>query len=61
MGAFSDTGVCAGYGQRGISEDKESNWLPAPESKFILMLRFYWPKESLINGVWVIPPVKQVQ
>jgi len=39
--------------------DKESNWLPAPEGKFILMLRFYWPKESLIKGTWKIPPVRR--
>ena len=26
--------------------DKESNWLPAPAGKFILMLRMYWPNES---------------
>lgn len=32
--------------------DKESNWLPAPEGNFILMFRFYWPKDSLINGTW---------
>ena len=25
--------------------DKESNWLPAPAGKFILMLRLYWPNE----------------
>jgi hypothetical protein len=25
------------------------------------MLRFYWPKESLINGSWKIPPVKRVE
>jgi hypothetical protein len=44
-------------------KDKESNWLPAPEGKFILMLRLYWPREtrpSIINGSWTIPPVKQV-
>jgi len=41
--------------------NKESNWLPAPQGKFILMLRFYWPKQSLIDGSWVIPPVRQVQ
>jgi hypothetical protein len=41
--------------------DREPNWLPAPEGKFILMLRFYWPKESLINGSWKIPPVKRVE
>jgi hypothetical protein len=43
--------------------DKESNWLPAPEGKFILMLRLYWPNEndpSIIDGTWSIPPVKKV-
>jgi hypothetical protein len=43
--------------------DKEANWLPAPEGKFILMLRFYWPKDtppSIIDGTWKIPPVKLV-
>jgi hypothetical protein len=41
--------------------DKEANWLPAPEGRFVLMLRLYWPKEttpSIINGTWKIPPVK---
>ena len=43
--------------------DKESNWLPAPAGKFILMLRLYWPdddKPSILDGSWVIPPVKKV-
>jgi hypothetical protein len=42
--------------------DKESNWLPAPAGKFILMLRMYWPNESdpsIIDGTWTIPPVKK--
>jgi hypothetical protein len=39
--------------------DREANWLPAPEGKFILSLRFYWPKESLLDGAWKIPPVKR--
>jgi hypothetical protein len=42
--------------------DKESNWLPAPAGKFILMLRMYWPNEgdpSIINGTWTIPAVKK--
>jgi hypothetical protein len=41
--------------------DKESNWLPAPSGKFILMLRLYWPNESdpsILDGTWTIPPVK---
>lgn len=43
--------------------DKESNWLPAPTGKFVLMLRMYWPNEkspSIINGTWTIPPVRKV-
>ena len=43
--------------------DKESNWLPAPKGKFILMFRLYWPGEtppSIIDGTWTIPPVKLV-
>ena len=44
--------------------DKEPNWLPAPKDRFILMLRLYWPRESppsILDGSWVIPPVKIVQ
>ncbi|MBS0288644.1 MAG: DUF1254 domain-containing protein [Proteobacteria bacterium] len=38
-------------------KEKESNWLPAPEGDFILMLRFYWPEEVLIKGMWMPPEV----
>ena len=44
-------------------KDKESNWLPAPPGKFVLMMRLYWPKEkppSILDGTWSAPPVKQV-
>lgn len=43
-------------------KDKESNWLPAPEGRFILMMRLYWPQEmppSIIDGSWKIPGVKK--
>ena len=43
--------------------DKESNWLPAPAGKFILMRRMYWPDEkspSIISGSWEPPPVRKV-
>ncbi|WDZ81902.1 DUF1254 domain-containing protein (plasmid) [Ensifer adhaerens] len=43
--------------------DMESNWLPAPTGKFILMMRLYWPNEanpSIIDGTWTIPPVRNV-
>ena len=43
-------------------KNKEPNWLPAPEGKFILMLRLYWPRQtppSLLDGTWTIPGVKR--
>jgi hypothetical protein len=43
--------------------DRESNWLPAPASKFILMLRMYWPNEkspSIIDGTWTPPAARRV-
>jgi hypothetical protein len=41
-------------------KDKESNWLPAPKDKFVLMLRLYWPKETVLAGAWQPPAVKRV-
>lgn len=44
--------------------DKESNWLPAPDGKFIPMFRLYWPKEnppSVLDGTWWPPVVERVQ
>ncbi|HEX5327737.1 MAG TPA: DUF1254 domain-containing protein [Acetobacteraceae bacterium] len=43
--------------------EKESNWLPAPNGPFVLMLRMYWPKErppSILGGTWKPPPVERV-
>lgn len=37
----------------------ESNWLPAPEGPFVVVLRLYWPKPDALNGTWKAPkPVK---
>ena len=45
-------------------KDKESNWLPAPEGEFVLMMRLYWPKEkppSILDGSWKPPHVAEVK
>ncbi len=42
--------------------DKDANWLPAPRSKFELVLRLYWPTQShpsILDGTWAPPPVLQ--
>jgi hypothetical protein len=40
--------------------DKESNWLPAPQGMFVLMMRFYGPSNALLDGTWELPPVTRV-
>lgn len=42
-------------------QDKESNWLPAPQGNFVLMMRLYWPDVSVIDGSWKPPAVKLVK
>ena len=42
-------------------EDKESNWLPAPNGPFFAALRIYWPKEEALNGTWKQPPLLLVK
>ncbi len=36
---------------------RDSNWLPAPDGKFNLSLRLYWPSEDVVRGGWKPPPV----
>jgi DNA sulfur modification protein DndE len=40
-------------------KDKESNWLPSPKGDFSLNMRLYIPKQSVLNGEYQYPPIKQ--
>ena len=42
------------------SQDKMTNWLPAPKGDFSLYIRTYWPEESILNGTWTPPAVIKV-
>jgi hypothetical protein len=42
-----------------LGPDKESNWLPAPDSPFVLALRICWPEQTVLDGDWT-PPVVHV-
>ncbi|MBE9194923.1 DUF1254 domain-containing protein [Synechocystis sp. LEGE 06083] len=42
-------------------EDKASNWLPAPDGEFLLIMRLYWPKEEALDGTWQAPPLQRVK
>jgi hypothetical protein len=42
--------------------DKQANWLPAPAAgPFNLTVRDYWPKGTVIDGTYKLPPVRKVQ
>ncbi len=42
--------------------DKESNWLPSPDSGPLnITMRLYAPKAEALNGSWAPPPVKRMQ
>jgi hypothetical protein len=38
-------------------KDKESNWLPAPNGRFMMAMRYYLPKPALLDGDWKSPEV----
>jgi hypothetical protein len=38
--------------------DKESNWLPAPQGSFNLVLRMYLPQPQVLNGTWQYPAIQ---
>jgi hypothetical protein len=38
----------------------ESNWLPAPDGNFNLVLRIYWPDERLSKGNWSPPRIRHL-
>ena len=42
-------------------EDKESNWLPAPDGPIYVVMRLYWPKEAALTGQWKPPAVQRVK
>jgi hypothetical protein len=41
--------------------DKESNWLPTPQtSNFRPIMRMYQPKEPIMNGTYLLPAIQRV-
>jgi hypothetical protein len=39
----------------------ESNWLPAPNAPFYVILRAYGHKPELLNGRYKVPPIQKIQ
>jgi hypothetical protein len=48
-------------GLKSPGEDKESNWLPAPNGTFSLYIRAYWADKAILDGTWKPPVVTRVE
>ncbi|MCD4839928.1 DUF1214 domain-containing protein [Neobacillus sp.] len=49
------------YIQKERPINHESNWLPAPEGDFNLLLMLYQPAAKILNSTYEIPPIKRVR
>jgi hypothetical protein len=47
------------YVQNTAPVGREGNWLPAPPGEFLLMLRLYLPKQSVLDGKYEYPAVAE--
>lgn len=56
----ADGGLTLYVQNQSPGNDKESNWLPAPNGPFFAVLRLYWPKREILNGEWTAPPMQRL-
>jgi len=47
--------------QRDVPAGHEANWLPAPAAGFILWLRVYMPDQAILDGEYVVPPIRKAK
>ncbi|WP_243065030.1 DUF1254 domain-containing protein [Humibacter sp. RRB41] len=59
---YADDGSLTIYLQHSepAEADKKANWLPAPSGDFRPMLRIYQPREAVLDGTYVLPPIRRV-
>ncbi|MEX1116921.1 MAG: DUF1214 domain-containing protein, partial [Akkermansiaceae bacterium] len=57
----ADGGITIYIQKDSPGEDKESNWLPAPDGPFWFSMRLYWPKEAAVDGSWTQPDLVKVK
>jgi len=42
-------------------ENKESNWLPAPEGAFFIVIRIHWPEKEVAEQDWKRLSIKKLE
>jgi hypothetical protein len=52
-----DGSLVLDIGAKSPGKDKESNWLPAPEGPFWLVMRTYGPGKTILDRTYKVPPI----
>lgn len=55
----ADGSITLDFQAKSPGKSRESNWLPAPEGPFWLVLRTYGPGPSILDKTYKVPPVKR--
>ncbi len=55
-----DGSIAIDLSARAPAEEEQSNWLPAPEGPFYLMMRLYIPQAAILSGEWLPPAVEKL-
>lgn len=55
-----DGGITIHVQNQSPGADEGTNWLPAPDGPFQMILRLYWPKEEALNGAWKAPQAERI-
>ena len=58
---YNDEGSLDIYIQHESPDGNESNWLPAPDDNFNLLMRLYWPSQDVLDGTWELPIIEKIE
>jgi hypothetical protein len=54
----ADGGITIHVQRASPGKARESNWLPAPDGPFYVILRNYAPEPSVLDGTWQRPSMQ---
>lgn len=57
----ADGGITLYIQKDSPGKDIESNWLPAPNGPFAMIMRLYWPKPEALDGTWKQPKLEKTE
>ena len=58
---FNNDGSLTLYFSNKEPNDGKSNWLPAPEGDFYMLMRLYGPSDKVLNNKWTPPAIQKIK